>query len=240
MTGGTGLVLTFDDCFVDGWFSALDMFRHYDVKATFFISWPQRISQRQRRLLHKIQNAGHEIGCHTLTHARLPKFLRTRTLEDYVAMEVDAAIAVMNDMGFAPRSFSYPYFKYSPDLHAPLLERFDILRVEGPLGPLGNRIIPPHGNRLVNTFCFTDQTGMELDFRNYADWFAFLKHTGGYAVTCGHSIGDYVPRFPRMRCSLPDLETIVALAAAHGFEFRTMSDIAAPALQAEEPLRLSA
>lgn len=234
MTTGTGLCLTFDDKFIEGWFSALELFERYNAKATFFVCWPHKLKQREKRLLRKIAAAGHEVGCHTLEHVRLPKFLQTGDFDDYVTQQIDPAIQAMQDMGFDPRSFSYPYFKYRPDLNDMLLEKFDVLRVEGPVSGFAKSVAPRFGNRRVDTFCYTDKTGMGLDIAYYVERFDHLRDHGGYGVTCGHSIGDFMPKNPKMRCSLEDLEIILALAHGYGFDFVTMSELAqdAPVAQA--------
>lgn len=219
--------MTFDDHFVEEWFEALPLFRRYNVRATFFICWPHRLSQRKKRLLRKLHADGHEIGCHTYTHCRLPKFLQNQTIEDYLTQEIDPAIAALKDLGFEARSFSYPYFKHRDDVTEELLKRFEVVRTNGPRHDQEEKqLIPQSGSRVVETFCMTDKTGMDLPITYYRDKFARLKAHGGAGVTCGHALGRTRPKNPKMSCSMDDLELILALAEAHGFAFKPLSALA--------------
>ncbi|NRB03880.1 MAG: polysaccharide deacetylase family protein [Rhodobacteraceae bacterium] len=231
-----GLCMTFDDKFVIPWHSCMDIFERYDVKATFFLCWPHMLRQREKRLLRKLSAAGHEIGCHTMSHARINKFMQTGTIEDYLAQEIDPAKAAIEDLLGKPcTSFSYPYFKHRDYMNGHLLERFDVVRTEGALnvGWQGS-VVPPEGGRLVKTYCMTDKTGMALPISYYSVRFAHLAKTGGYGVTCGHSTGSYMPKNTRMICTKDDLEVICALAQAYGLTFHTVSELANPA-SAQQP-----
>lgn len=223
------LCLTFDDNFVQSWFDHLDLFDKYGAKATFFLCWPERISDKERDMLHHMQDRGHEIGFHTRQHVRLPKYLQTHTLDDYLDDQIDQGLEAMHDLDLDPRSFSFPYFRFRPKLIEPLLERFDILRLEGPYEDFQDSLSPRYGNRTVNTYCFTDKTGMDLDSAYFADRFSWLKAQGGAGVTCGHFLGTTGNKFAKMRCSGDHLEGILALAQAHGFDFVTMADLHQPA-----------
>lgn len=107
----SGLCLTFGDWFVRGWHGARDLFRQYDAKATFFIAKPDKIPNRGWNRLRALQSDGHEIGCHTMTHARLTKFLTEGTFEDYIVQEILPALAqshglsmqTMRSVGFRHR-----------------------------------------------------------------------------------------------------------------------------------------
>ncbi|MDU8929810.1 polysaccharide deacetylase family protein [Alisedimentitalea sp. MJ-SS2] len=228
MSTPSALCLTFDDNFVDSWHQAAPLFEKYGARVTFFLCWPERITPKQRDLLMSLQDMGHEIGFHTRSHVRLPKYLQTHSLEDYVSDQIDDGLDWMHKLGLSPRSFSFPYFRFRPKLIEPLLERFDILRLEGPYDEYQDSLSPRWGNRTVNTYCFTDKTGMELSNAYFADRFEWLRQHGGVGVTCGHFIGATGNKFARMRCTEDDLEGILALARAYDFEFTTMSELAAP------------
>ena len=59
-----GIMLTFDDCFIDEWYELLPLFKNYDTKATFFVSKPWSMDDKQLVKLAEISHAGHEIGVH--------------------------------------------------------------------------------------------------------------------------------------------------------------------------------
>lgn len=130
-----GVVLTFDDWFVDQWhdFFIKDMqANHPDVpvRATFFVShWLTDVKGvRQRRVgnnshyvkLKQLQDAGHEIAAHGLNHIGVdeaPYRFQPHMAQQYYLDEVAPALAAMaegdpdvvGDYGFVPKSFAYPY-----------------------------------------------------------------------------------------------------------------------------------
>lgn len=221
-----GLCLTFDDRFILSWYRALPLLEKYNAKATFFICWPHKMRWRDIRMLREIAAAGHEIGCHTYTHARLNKYLNHFGLDAYLDEQIDPAIKAMQDMGFPPTSFAYPYFRHRPHVTDELLKRFDVVRAASPYSGWGDHIVPPEGARVVNAYCMTDMTGMELPIDYFSSRFERLAQHGGYGVTCGHALGNTIPRNPSMTCSNEDLEIILALAKAHGFTFHTVTEMA--------------
>src|SRR5437762_12914955 len=70
-----GIALTFDDNSVDNWYRYADLFDSLGVKATFYISNFNKLSQVQIAKLHDLQNRGHEIAFHSTTHPNFVKYL---------------------------------------------------------------------------------------------------------------------------------------------------------------------
>ncbi len=70
--------------------SILDLLEEFGQKATFFILG--RIARDMPRLVRRIADAGHEIGCHSLFHKRLYNFQR-----DEVAAFLDEAKRRLED-----------------------------------------------------------------------------------------------------------------------------------------------
>lgn len=108
-TNQPGVVLSFDDAFVDQWHTFFA--GRTDVRATFFVSHWHTLSAAQIQKLRDLQTAGHEIGCHSYDHAGVGD---TRYNFDpnkanlYVAEQVVPALANMSVSGFSPVSFAYP------------------------------------------------------------------------------------------------------------------------------------
>ncbi|MGX9356983.1 polysaccharide deacetylase family protein [Roseobacteraceae bacterium S113] len=225
-TGSARLCLTFDDNYVDSWYETRALFDKHNARATFFVCWPERLSEEEVRKLHVLQDEGHEIGFHTREHVRLPKYLETHTLEEYLADQIDAGLEVIHRHGFDPRSFSFPYFRYRPKLIDPMLERFDILRLDGPTKNYHDALTPHEGVQTVKTLAFTDKTGLDLATSYFTDRFEWLAQNGGIGVTCGHYVGHGGNKFPRVRCTPEALDQILHLAQGYGFSFMTMAEIA--------------
>ena len=106
-----GFSLTFDDLFLDGWYSMRDTFLKYNVKSTFFISYFDSISTEEITKLKTLENDGHEIACHTLNHRGVGKDFNydPTKINTYLSEEIIPALNAMKDAGFNPVSFAYPY-----------------------------------------------------------------------------------------------------------------------------------
>ncbi|MDQ5768530.1 hypothetical protein [Thiothrix subterranea] len=129
-----GIVLSFDDWFVDQWHGFFTELKttnpEIEPYSTFFVShWLTDIKGvNQNRVgneshyvkLKQLEDAGHEIAAHGLNHigARAaPYNLACDQANAYVTAEVQPGLAAMaqgdpglaNDYGFIPKSFSYPY-----------------------------------------------------------------------------------------------------------------------------------
>lgn len=101
------IVLTFDDGYLDNYLYAFPVLRRYGLRATFFIiaervgqpgymTWPQII---------EMQNAGMEIGAHTLTHPLL-----TRHAASVAFWEIAASRwSIFAHTNVLPSVFAYPY-----------------------------------------------------------------------------------------------------------------------------------
>lgn len=107
-----GIIFTFDDQSVRNWVEYRDLFRKYDVKATFFVSRPQLLDQGLISGLKILQSDGHEIACHGLNH--LDARLYRGSAAGFYKEEVEPAISLMNEMGFKIVSFAYA-FGLAPD-----------------------------------------------------------------------------------------------------------------------------
>jgi peptidoglycan-N-acetylglucosamine deacetylase len=98
-----GVALTFDDCYVDEWYDFLPVFDSFHVKATFYISNYQNLTQDQKDKLKILKNHGNEIAYHTLTHPDMVKYLRKNSMERLEGEEILRGLVLMNADGFYPK-----------------------------------------------------------------------------------------------------------------------------------------
>lgn len=97
------IALTFDDGPSEGTNALLDILNHYRTPATFFVCGMN--VKRLPGVTRSIAAAGHEIGNHTYSHARL--YLRS---PGFIAAELDAAQSIIADTtGKAPALFRAPF-----------------------------------------------------------------------------------------------------------------------------------
>lgn len=133
-----GIVLSFDDWFVDQWHAFFTELQTTNPEiaphSTFFVAhWLSDLKGvNQNRLgneshyakLKQLEDAGHEIAAHGLNHVgarTAPYNLACDQANAYVGAEVQPALTAMgqgdpgiaSDYGFIPRSFSYPYGEHT-------------------------------------------------------------------------------------------------------------------------------
>lgn len=123
-----GFCLTFDDDYIEDWYSINDMLLLNNVKATFFVSEIYNLSSDQIELLTELKTSGHEIGSHGWNHTNAVEYLNNHTLEEYYRYEIQPAIEYMEGIGLKPESFAYPFGRSSDSLDKFLFQYFNILR----------------------------------------------------------------------------------------------------------------
>ncbi len=237
--GGTetlapGVVLTFDDAFVQQWEAVLPLFAKYGAHATFFVSGPQKLSPAQVEGLHRLAAAGHAVGCHSWQHLPAADVLKTHTVDEYVALEVTPALAKLRELGFEPTCFGYPNSSRTPETDAALLRLFRHLRIGGMpkdgkgLAASDEFFLKPdavaqHGCLLGKGM---DYTGDErYPERNLPDLVAALERAaaqGEVLVLYAHNIADHGPGH---HLSPAVLEAVLAKAKDLGLAFHTYDDL---------------
>ncbi|MER5985090.1 polysaccharide deacetylase family protein [Streptomyces sp. NPDC001787] len=129
MTGITrALLLTFDDRHLREWAAAAPLLRRYGSRVTFFVCEPDRLDREDRRLLHRLADDGHTIGCHGLRHERAPDFIAAHGPAAYLRQEVLPALEELRRLGFAARTFAYPCSARDDTTDRLLLGLFERLR----------------------------------------------------------------------------------------------------------------
>ncbi|HZK18319.1 MAG TPA: polysaccharide deacetylase family protein [Clostridia bacterium] len=123
-----GVLLTFDDHGIAGWYDTRDLFNKYDVKATFFVDKIYKLDREKLNMLKALRDDGHEIACHGFNHLDAKEFTHFNSLDDYINYEVMPSIKLMTDKGFPPTSFAYPFGTRTNDIDRAMLEKFLILR----------------------------------------------------------------------------------------------------------------
>jgi peptidoglycan/xylan/chitin deacetylase (PgdA/CDA1 family) len=125
-----GVALSFDDDYEADWFAADHYFGpKYGWKVTFFVTYPNMMTEQDVAQLKSLATEGHEIGCHGLHHVSASVFLQDHTVADYISQEVDPAMAILQArLGIVTTSFAYPHGTSTPDLDAAMPKQFNLLR----------------------------------------------------------------------------------------------------------------
>ena len=123
-----GIVITFDDAYIDEWYSIRDLLNTYKAKATFFVSHFDYLNEDQIKKLMILRNDGHEISLHGLRHLNAVNFVRDNSVGKYLEVEIYPAINVMKKRGICPLSFAYPFGAHTSRIDNALLISFKHLR----------------------------------------------------------------------------------------------------------------
>ncbi|HEY6143829.1 MAG TPA: polysaccharide deacetylase family protein [Flavobacterium sp.] len=123
-----GVVLSFDDAYVNEWFATDQVLKKYGWKGTFFVCKINNLRHAQVKKLLELQKEGHEIGGHGLQHYNAADFTKVHTTTEYIDQEINPMLDLMNFYGLKVTSFAYPYGGRTSALDFALLKKFKIIR----------------------------------------------------------------------------------------------------------------
>ncbi|MDZ7899049.1 MAG: polysaccharide deacetylase family protein [Arcicella sp.] len=128
MARQAGIALSFDDRFVKEWNQLRPLLKKYNVKATFYITQPDSLSDKEVKMLHEMAKEGHEIGCHGAIHARSIPYIWEYSLNKYMENEIFHCLKTMKKQGFSPTTFAHPGGSQMWYSDRELLKYFTLLR----------------------------------------------------------------------------------------------------------------
>lgn len=121
-----GVVFTFDDNYIASWAAHRDLFKKYNIKATFFVAKPYLLDSAKIEDLKLLTSDGHEIGCHGMYHLDAVEY--ADLIDHYIDYEILPALKILNDLGFQIRSFAYPYGHSVDRIDSAMSAHFRFLR----------------------------------------------------------------------------------------------------------------
>ncbi|MDR1863841.1 MAG: polysaccharide deacetylase family protein [Treponema sp.] len=119
-TGDAGLLLSFDDTYMETWEKYFDLFARYGARVTFFIQGDFS------PFCYEALRRGHDIGYHSLNHLDLRKQSRKKFDEETLL-----GAGSFRESGIALSAFAYPFGFSEPWMHEALLETYSVLRGYG-------------------------------------------------------------------------------------------------------------
>ena len=117
---GTGILLSFDDDFMENWEQNFNLFDHYNARVTFFIQG------EFCTFSNTALDRGHDVGYHSLNHLNLPK-----VSHEVFEIETLSKVEDFRNAGVPLTSFAYPYGLSEPWMNDELMKSFKILRGYG-------------------------------------------------------------------------------------------------------------
>ena len=112
-----GLLLAFDDDYIDVWEQYLDFLDRYGARVTFFVQGDYS------PFCAAAENRGHEIGYHTKNHVNLLKVSKEVFFEETVG-----GAETFRRHGLPLKAFAYPYGFSEHWMDGVLWENYSILR----------------------------------------------------------------------------------------------------------------
>ena len=123
-----GVVLTFDDDFVEQWSAVNTILKPYDWKATFFVTRFNQLSTVKIQKLKELKTDGHEIAAHGLNHINAVTFIAANGTNAYLNQEIYPMVTLMNNNDLSTTAFAYPYGARNLITDQLLLNEFQIIR----------------------------------------------------------------------------------------------------------------
>lgn len=123
-----GVVITFDDYFVNEWREADTQLAKYNWKATFCVSNFEKLTAIDISNLKALQSKGHEIAGHGFRHLNAKEFTKKNNKQHYLAVEISPLIEAFKKEGIEIKSFAYPFGAKTQTLDYELQKHFKIIR----------------------------------------------------------------------------------------------------------------
>ncbi|MBT8496217.1 MAG: polysaccharide deacetylase family protein [Deltaproteobacteria bacterium] len=123
-----GVVVTFDDAYIDGWHAERDTFTSYGAVATFFVTRFDEANDTRVNKLRELESDGHEIASHGLNHLIAGDYVADYGVDAYIDDEVVPSLEAMRGAGFQPETYAYPLGNRTKDIDAAVLEHVNLVR----------------------------------------------------------------------------------------------------------------
>ncbi|MFP9115646.1 polysaccharide deacetylase family protein [Flavobacterium sp. RHBU_3] len=218
-----GIVLTFDDDYVDDWYNAEKLLHPYGWKATFFICKYTQLTPEQKRKLHYLEKMGHDIAGHGFNHENAVKFSASHGLDGYVNSEIIPLKAAMKKDGFNIKSFAYPDGAHNPALDDKLLGQFDFIRgtTYGELAP-ENQFCYYEGKRVIYGLGIDDDY-KQFNLPYFKSLMLYAKQHNKILILYGHKTVDNADE--KLETPFEALQQICEYAVDNGLKFYTVDEL---------------
>lgn len=128
VTPQAGVVLSFDDAYVDHWLNGADLYAQYGARLTFFVAYFDHLKAEQRSALHELARQGHAIEAHSVKHLRAPLYVEQNGLTAYLRDEALPSITWLRDEGFEVTTYAYPYGARTSEIDSAMLQQVQLVR----------------------------------------------------------------------------------------------------------------
>ncbi|MEZ0007174.1 peptidoglycan/xylan/chitin deacetylase (PgdA/CDA1 family) [Flavobacterium sp. 28YEA47A] len=218
-----GVVLSFDDAYVDEWFDANQILKKYGWKASFCVCRIDSIGTPQIQKLLEMQKEGHEIAGHGYHHYNAIKYVAANGINEYMKQEIDPMLASMNRLSFNVSSFAYPYGQRSDSIDKALSSKFNIIRGRA------FRCDTPEtegcyfrGGKYMYAFGI-DDNHVHFSMSYLLELLDYTKKNNKILILCGHKPVKNVTE--NYQTKIETLEFICDYMKLNDLQFYTLSDL---------------
>jgi peptidoglycan/xylan/chitin deacetylase (PgdA/CDA1 family) len=190
------VTFTFDDGWKSHYTEVLPILRYFNVPGTFYVvsaalqephfRFSLRPSEGFMSLeeVEELASHGHEIGAHTERHPYLPRLTPHEQLNEILAGKDD-----LDELGFAPETFAYPYGGVTPAAMA-AAERAGFIGARSVIKGLNDRATDPF---LLRTVPVEEHTSLA----ELRAWIGQAARTNCWLIFMFHEVAP-APRLKRM------------------------------------------
>ena len=220
---GAGVVISFDDAYVDEWFDANKTLKKYGWKATFCVCRIDSIGGPQIKKLLALQNEGHEIAGHGYHHYNAVKFTAANGIEAYVKQEIDPMIVSFKRLSFKTTSFAYPYGERSDALDSALSSKFRIIRGRAFCGDAPEKEGCYYRNSKYLYAFDIDNNHIHFSIPYLIELLDYAKKKNKILILCSHKpVKNLTANY---QIKIETLELICKYMKLHDMKFYTLSEL---------------
>ncbi|MBO7741194.1 MAG: polysaccharide deacetylase family protein [Victivallales bacterium] len=223
---GGALCITLDDRYFQSWDGAIPFFAKYDARVTFFVYGG--IDDTALAYMKKLQDAGHTIGLHSLTHAKAGDYYQANGDGAYTAAEIMPQLKICQAKGIRIRAFAYPSSQRTPETDAELFRNFDFLRtncsaVKGDDQPLAEADGCFVKNPAAKQLFYGVGVGGDFDVEAVKAAIRRAAEEESVLVLYAHDITKEIP--PSHHIAYSQLEAILEYAREVGLPVRGLNEL---------------
>lgn len=124
---GAGILITVDKN-ADTWFPYRQFLKEHGAKLTFYIEEYHTLDSAQKARLLAMVSDGHEVAHHTKTHPHCDEYVADYGMQQFIDEEILSVTALMQQDGFNPQTFAYPFGDCTTELDKELIKHFKSVR----------------------------------------------------------------------------------------------------------------
>ncbi|AWK07046.1 polysaccharide deacetylase [Flavobacterium crocinum] len=218
-----GVILSFDDAYVDEWAEADSVLKKYKWRATFNVCRIDSIGAPEIKKLLEMQKYGHEIAGHGYHHYNAVKFVQQNGIDAYMKQEIDPMIVSMKKKGFKVTSFAYPYGERSEELDKALSPDFKIIRGRAFGGEIPEKQDSYFNNSKI-VFAFDiDNSHIHFSIPYLLELLDYAKKNNKILILCSHKPVKNVTE--NYQTKIETLEFVCKYMKLNDLKFYTLSDL---------------